>query len=292
MEHLRRVGQLWSWLPGFRAVAETEHLPSASKGLLVTPAALSRTVRLLEDELGVRLFDRRGRRLVLNDDGRTLVTAVRSAMRMVDDALGSLQGSTLSGPVKVAAGGVGQVFAQRALARVRRAYPTIVPHLLTPRPASAAADLLRGDLDLVVASFVVRGDGLDTELLGHDTNGVYCGPGHPLHGQQAQLDEVLSFPFAAPVADARGVTPEGWPPEIERKVGMVLDRISSGLSVVADGDLLAVLPDALAKRDERLHRLPVDLVPPTPIVAILRSSLGAQDRVALVLEELRKEFPP
>lgn len=290
MEHLRRVSQLWNWLPGFRAVAETEHLPTASKGLLVTPAALSRTVRLLEEDLGVALFSRRGRRLELNEDGQVLVGAVRSAMRLVHDAMQQLGQSTLAGPVRVAAGGVGQVFARKALADARRRYPALVPYLLTPRPSTAASDLRQGQLDLVVSSFVVRDDDIETELLGHDTNGVYCGKGHPLFGRAASLDETLAHDFAIPPPDAAGVTPEGWPPEVPRRVGMVLDRISAGLEVCAMGELLAVLPDALAQPDPRLHRLPLELIPPTPIVAMYRPRLGTDDRVSFVLELLREAF--
>jgi len=289
MEHLRRVSQLWNWLPAFRAVAETEHLPTASKGLHVTPAALSRTVRLLEDELGMELFVRRGRRLELNDDGQILVAAVRSAMRLVHDAMLQLGQSKLAGPVRVAAGGVAQVFARRALAEARRRHPALVPHMLTPRPSTAAADLRQGNLDLVVSSFVVRDDAIETELLGHDTNGVYCGEGHPLFGAAPSLDEVLEHPFAAPPADAAGVTPEGWPPELGRTVGMVLDRISAGLEVCAMGELLAVLPDALAASHPKLHRLPVEIIEPTPIVAMYRPRLGSDDdRVSVVLELLRE----
>ena len=49
------VERIWNWLPAFRAVAETEHLPTASDLLHVTPSALSRTIRLLEqaDMIGV-----------------------------------------------------------------------------------------------------------------------------------------------------------------------------------------------------------------------------------------------
>ena len=69
MERLRRVARLWSWLPAFRAVGETQHLPTASEHLLVTAPALSRAVRLLEKDVGRELFRRTGRRIELNDNG-------------------------------------------------------------------------------------------------------------------------------------------------------------------------------------------------------------------------------
>ncbi len=58
MERLRRVASFWNWLPAFRAVAETEHLPTAAEALFVSPSALSRAIRLLEKDVGQPLFRR------------------------------------------------------------------------------------------------------------------------------------------------------------------------------------------------------------------------------------------
>ena len=60
MKLAQRVSQVWNWLPAFRAVAESEHLPTASKEANLSASALSRAVKLLEDDLGVSLFVREG----------------------------------------------------------------------------------------------------------------------------------------------------------------------------------------------------------------------------------------
>jgi DNA-binding transcriptional LysR family regulator len=47
MERVIRLNQIWSWLPAFRAVAETEHVHEAAQSLHLTPSTLSRAIHLL-----------------------------------------------------------------------------------------------------------------------------------------------------------------------------------------------------------------------------------------------------
>lgn len=54
----------------FAAVAQTEHVGAAAEMLHISPSPLSRQIRQLEDELGVKLFDRRGKRLQITSSGR------------------------------------------------------------------------------------------------------------------------------------------------------------------------------------------------------------------------------
>lgn len=54
MHFVHRVRTIWSWLPAFRAVAEVEHLPTAAQELGIVPSSLSRTVKQIEDELGLQ----------------------------------------------------------------------------------------------------------------------------------------------------------------------------------------------------------------------------------------------
>jgi len=91
-ERFRRVQSVWSWLPAFRAAAESESLREASQILGVSRPAISRTIRLVEEELGVGIFDRSGRSLELTEEGKILLDGVRDAMRRVDDQLDKLFG--------------------------------------------------------------------------------------------------------------------------------------------------------------------------------------------------------
>lgn len=57
----------------FQKVAELEHLTRAAEALHIAQPALSRTIRGLEEELNVTLFDRQGRNIHLTRDGHILL---------------------------------------------------------------------------------------------------------------------------------------------------------------------------------------------------------------------------
>ena len=57
----------------FKAIAESENISKAADSLFISQPALSKSLSLLEDELGCSLFNRVGRRLHLNDNGKTLL---------------------------------------------------------------------------------------------------------------------------------------------------------------------------------------------------------------------------
>ena len=73
-------------LKQFQAVAELEHMTRAAERLNLAQPALSRTIRNLENELGVPLFDRDGRRMRLNENGRILLRYTRQILASLQDA--------------------------------------------------------------------------------------------------------------------------------------------------------------------------------------------------------------
>ncbi|MEI2415330.1 LysR substrate-binding domain-containing protein [Orrella sp. JC864] len=68
-------------LPAFQAVAERGNLRAAAHALHLTHSAVSQQLRVLETQLGFALFERRGRRLVLNAAGQALLGPVQEALR-------------------------------------------------------------------------------------------------------------------------------------------------------------------------------------------------------------------
>ena len=70
----------------FQSIARFQHMTRASAHLNVSQPALSKILRQLEEELGVRLFDRVGKSLSLNEDGRILLKYTDIAFRALEDA--------------------------------------------------------------------------------------------------------------------------------------------------------------------------------------------------------------
>jgi LysR family glycine cleavage system transcriptional activator len=71
----------------FRAVAELENLRKAADTVHLTHSAVSQQIRGLEEQLGFALFERRGRRVVLNAAGQALLRSVQAALSLLDDGV-------------------------------------------------------------------------------------------------------------------------------------------------------------------------------------------------------------
>lgn len=76
----------------FKILAEKEHLLKTAESLFVSAPALSASISKLESELGVELFDRVGRNIKLNENGKILYNHVSNVFRELDDAKEDLSG--------------------------------------------------------------------------------------------------------------------------------------------------------------------------------------------------------
>ncbi|PSL18287.1 LysR substrate-binding domain-containing protein [Shimia abyssi] len=90
-------------LRAFDAAAMQGSFRAAAATLSVTPTAISHHIRGLEDQLGVKLFERAGRDVVLTEDGRRLAESTAKAFGILDDAVQTLR-RTSRKAVRLAAG--------------------------------------------------------------------------------------------------------------------------------------------------------------------------------------------
>lgn len=112
----------------FREIAEAGSLSRAADRLRIAQPALSRQIRLLEDEAGLALFARHGRGMALTEAGQELLARVAGPMRQLEGAIAEVR--SLSGAVagQVALGmmpTVAAVLAGPLSRRVAQRYPDI-----------------------------------------------------------------------------------------------------------------------------------------------------------------------
>ena len=78
-------------LPAFRAVARLQNMRAAAAALHVTHSAVSQQIKLLEEQSGLALFERRGRGIQLNAVGSALLRAVEPALDRLAEGLREAQ---------------------------------------------------------------------------------------------------------------------------------------------------------------------------------------------------------
>ncbi|UPK79516.1 LysR family transcriptional regulator [Proteus vulgaris] len=84
----------------FNSAAKTGSFVSAAEQLHVTHSAVSRQIRLLEDELGIALFERRNRAVYLNEAGQYLYKTTSAIFEQLEETVTHLR-SPLNNPVLV-----------------------------------------------------------------------------------------------------------------------------------------------------------------------------------------------
>ncbi|MEO8548318.1 MAG: LysR family transcriptional regulator [Kofleriaceae bacterium] len=282
MHFVHRVRTVWSWLPAFRAVAETEHLPSAAQELGIVPSSLSRTVKQVEDELGISLFDRTSKALVLNQAGRTLVAAVREAMRIIDDALGTVVGDDLVGHVgAVASSDLVQTVLIPAGASLATTHPALALSALAAQPDEISEILLRGDADAAVITRAIPTHAdLRVAELGTWSRSVYARPSRPV------ATDVRCVVVGTPTASLD----DGWPAECERRIVAWAPDERSALELTARSDLLTVVSDAIIHFcgfEGRVTRLHEPQISPRTLYLVQRRAVGRHRRTEVLADALR-----
>jgi DNA-binding transcriptional LysR family regulator len=173
------------------AVATHGSLIAAAEALNVTTSAVSQALSKLEQEVGERLLERRGRRVGLTDAATLLSTHAARALSTLaqaeaelDARRGVVAGHLTLGVFATAARGL----APAVLRHVQQAHPALEVTLHEMEPGDSIPLLERGGLDLVVAQDWVNAplalpDGVVKAPLLDDVADIALPRGHRLAGR-------------------------------------------------------------------------------------------------------------
>lgn len=181
------------------AAADAASFSEAAQALGISQPSFSETIRRMEEEIGLRLFDRSTRSVALTSQGRHAVAVAREMLRDFRrgmDAIGRSDGRqrahlTIAGLPSIAC-----AILPSALRRFLASFPDVevsVHDLLHER---AVARIEEGQADLALTIRPARLGSCRFEELGADTLQFVCAPDHPLaSAAQVTWSDLAPYPF-------------------------------------------------------------------------------------------------
>jgi LysR family hydrogen peroxide-inducible transcriptional activator len=150
------------------AVAELRHFGRAAERCAVSQPSLSAQIRKLEEALGLSLFERTSRKVLLTPRGEAIVAQARVVLEEARRLLTLADGSdgALTGRLRLAAiHTLGPYLFPHILPALRTTWPDLTLILSEGRTDSLLEELRDGRLDAVLLALPVEGDGLAAEPL-------------------------------------------------------------------------------------------------------------------------------
>ncbi len=277
-------------------VAKYGSLSKAADQLCIAQPALSRHVRLLEDELGTRLFTRHGRGMILTEQGLVILQHAQRILTEFDEIRSTIsaEGSAFTGRVSIGMPPtVTELLALPLVEAMRQAHPAATVRIVTGYSLYLLDWVHRGDIDVAILYDPRAIRSLKTEPLLEENFYVV-----------APWEAGLASDIPFPVADLAGK-----PlilPSADHSLRQIIDRAAAqagiSLSTAVEGDSYTalkqfvlkdgrwtVLPFAAVQQDVAARRLSAaPLVSPTPM-RLLELAVSADrplTRLASVAQQL------
>jgi len=192
---MRRIPPL-SAVRVFEAAARHENFTTAAAELGMTQAAVSYQVKLLEDRLGVPLFRREKKRVVLTEAARRIAPQVGRAFDALDSAFATIRAED-EGLLTVS---TSNTFANTWLAwrlgSFQMAHPDMAVRLLT---SDALSDFATDDVDIAIRAGRGPWPDLSQDLLLPIDFTPMCSPGFlRRHGPSFEPTDLLRLPLISP----------------------------------------------------------------------------------------------
>ncbi|MCD7060267.1 LysR family transcriptional regulator [Pelagibacterium xiamenense] len=288
----------WNRARAFLVTAEEGSLSAAARALGMAQPTLGRQVDALEDELGVVLFERAGRGLILTPAGLGLLDHVRAmgdaANRVSLAASGNAQ--SIEGTICITASEIYSAYLLPPIVeRLRREAPGIAIEIVA---TNAAIDLRRREADIAVRSFRPTQPDLIAKMIGDDFGRLYATPayleriGNPRTVDDLSRADFISFDIGDTMIEALNrlglkLTKDNFP--------LVTGSHYVHWELVKQGVAIGVMPDWIADPEPSVRQVLPDFDPiPIPVWLTAHRELNTSRRVRLVFdimaEELGKRF--
>lgn len=238
----------YNYLRYFSVLAQLEHYTLAAARLEISQPSLSSAIRNLEDELGVRLFEKVGRNIRLTEEGRYFQKKVDSAMGELSEATEALQSSRDNAPVVirlgVISGSLSGTVAEEMVAYMRRM--NRCRFHITEGSAKDLMDLLHQEkLDMAIVDVTSRDRSLHFRKLCERNFVVAVPVGHPLSGrEQISASDMVNYNQIG-FSHSMDRNFEDWAshPDVRQRFVCQVNTVSSALSLVSAGVGITSVPE-------------------------------------------------
>ncbi|MEM9217894.1 MAG: LysR family transcriptional regulator [Cyanobacteria bacterium P01_F01_bin.150] len=192
-------------LNSFIALAEELHFGRAASKCGISQPAISRLLRDLEADLGVKLLDRTSREVSLTQSGRGFLESARKAVAYADMAVRAAKAAAIDGIDRLTVGlGIGttQPPVGTLIAQFKQAHPETQITLCQLDEQSIGAALADGDVDVAIAWEVSVPTGLYRRHLGTVPMAVLVPSGHKLEAKEPiDLVDLAPYSLILPARD-------------------------------------------------------------------------------------------
>src|SRR6201987_5910199 len=188
----------FSHLRTFLALAKVANFSETGRQLGLSQSAVSRRIRALEEMLGVRLFERLGRRAVLQSAGRALRTRLQALMReaeslprVIRDLAQGVRGDLRIGASVTAANAIVPL----VLGAYRRQYPDVELALQPSNSAHLLETLGSGEIDLAFVGSEAPPPGVSVLAEIPDELVLIASQAHPFAGRRIRQEDMRGCDF-------------------------------------------------------------------------------------------------
>jgi len=176
----------------FLALCHFQNMTRAAEHLAMSQSAASSALKELERHFDVQLFDRIGKRLQINERGRSLRPPVEALLEQAMEVESLLAGKGASSSLKVGATlTIGNYLAVGIMARMMQQNEDAEVNLSVANTSEITAQVLNFELDIGLIEGEVQHPELEVIEWRDDQLVVFCSPQHPLAKTRTLNDDVL-----------------------------------------------------------------------------------------------------
>ena len=271
----------------FVAVADHQHFGRAATQLRVAQPSLSRQIRRLEQQLGVRLFDRTPQRTQLTEAGEVFLPLAKELLRSAAQAAAQARGAAQ--PSRIVIGYTTSLIITPAVCALRRLHVHADVQTLHLDWNQKRDALLDHRVDAVVARLPFSTDQLDVTVLYAEPRVVIVPLDHRLAGRQSvTIDDIADEPIPK-LRDCDPAWNAFWridprPDGRQAPDGPLFDTLENGLELVAAGQAVAVTTVFHEILRPDITAVPLEGVEPCHVVVASRA--GDRSRLVAAFRKL------